>query len=90
MVINSFSKYYSMTGWRLGWIVLPEDMLRPVERLAQNLFISAPSLAQYAALAAFDCAEELDANVARYARNRALLLKELMSLKFCKLLVSIQ
>lgn len=77
VVINSFSKYYSMTGWRLGWIVLPEDMLRPVERLAQNLFISAPSLAQHAALAAFDCAEELDANVARYARNRALLLKEL-------------
>jgi aspartate/methionine/tyrosine aminotransferase len=77
VVINSFSKYYSMTGWRLGWMVLPEDMLRPVERLAQNLFISAPSLAQYAAVAAFDCAEELDGNVARYARNRELLLKEL-------------
>ena len=77
VVINSFSKYYSMTGWRLGWMVLPEDMLRPVERLAQNLFISAPSLAQHAAVAAFDCSVELDANVARYARNRELLLAEL-------------
>ncbi len=77
VVINSFSKYYSMTGWRLGWMVLPEDMLRPVERLAQNLFISAPSLAQHAAVAAFDCGLELDANVARYARNRKLLLAEL-------------
>ena len=77
VVINSFSKYYSMTGWRLGWMVLPEDMLRPVERLAQNLFISAPSLAQHAAIAAFECAEELDGNVARYARNRELLLAEL-------------
>jgi aspartate/methionine/tyrosine aminotransferase len=52
-------------------------MLRPVERLAQNLFISAPSLAQHAAVAAFDCTAELDANVARYARNRELLLAEL-------------
>ena len=77
VAINSFSKYYSMTGWRLGWMVLPEDMLRPVERLAQNLFISAPSLAQHAAVAAFDCGDELDANVERYARNRELLLREL-------------
>ncbi|MDP6832045.1 MAG: aminotransferase class I/II-fold pyridoxal phosphate-dependent enzyme [Alphaproteobacteria bacterium] len=77
VVINSFSKYYSMTGWRLGWMVLPEDMLRPVERLAQNLFISAPSLAQHAAVAAFECGEELDGNVNRYARNRELLLAEL-------------
>ena len=77
VVINSFSKYYSMTGWRLGWMVLPEEMIRPVERLAQNLFISAPSLAQHAAVAAFDCRVELDANVARYARNRELLLAEL-------------
>jgi aspartate/methionine/tyrosine aminotransferase len=77
VVINSFSKYYSMTGWRLGWMVLPEEMIRPVERLAQNLFISAPSLAQHAAVAAFDCREELDANVVRYAQNRELLLAEL-------------
>lgn len=77
VVINSFSKYYSMTGWRLGWMILPNDLLRPVERLAQNLFISAPSLSQHAAVAAFDCVQELEANVARYARNRELLLMEL-------------
>ena len=53
-VINSFSKYFGMTGWRLGWMVVPEDYVRVVERLAQNIFISAPSMAQYAALAAFD------------------------------------
>lgn len=52
-VINSFSKYFSMTGWRLGWLVVPEAYVRPVEKLAQNLFIAAPTLAQYAALAAF-------------------------------------
>ncbi len=77
IVINSFSKYFSMTGWRLGWIVLPEDMVETVERLAQNLFISAPTLSQHAAVAAFDCRGELDANVARYGRNRELLLAEL-------------
>ncbi len=77
IVINSFSKYFSMTGWRLGWMVLPTDLLRAVERLAQNLFISAPTLPQLAALAVFDCKAELDANVARYRRNRDLLLSEL-------------
>ena len=77
IVVNSFSKYYSMTGWRIGWMVVPEAMIRMVECLAQNLYISPPSLSQYAALAAFDCRDELDANVARYAENRALLLSEL-------------
>ena len=76
-VVNSFSKYFSMTGWRLGWMVAPVDMLRAIECLAQNLFISPPALSQHAALAAFGCRDELDANVARYARNRALLLDEL-------------
>jgi aspartate/methionine/tyrosine aminotransferase len=76
-VVNSFSKYFSMTGWRLGWMVAPPDMLRAIECLAQNLFISPPALSQHAALAAFGCRDELDANVARYARNRALLLDEL-------------
>jgi len=74
MVVNSFSKYYAMTGWRIGWMVVPHDLLRAVECLAQNLYISAPTLSQHAALAAFDCTEELDANVARYAENRELLL----------------
>jgi aspartate/methionine/tyrosine aminotransferase len=77
VVINSFSKYYSMTGWRLGWMVAPPDAARAVETLAQNLFISPPTLAQLAAIAAFDAREECDANVARYRRNRDLLLAEL-------------
>ena len=76
-VVNSFSKYYSMTGWRVGWMVVPEDVHRSVECLAQNMFISVPALSQRAACAAFDCLEELDVNVARYAANRALLLREL-------------
>jgi len=77
IVLNSFSKYFSMTGWRIGWMVVPPDMLRSIECLAQNLFIAPPSLPQHAALAAFDCDTELAANVARYAANRALLLEEL-------------
>ena len=74
VVVNSFSKYYSMTGWRLGWLVVPPGLVRAVECLTQNMFISAPTLSQVAAVAAFDCADELDANVARYAANRRLLL----------------
>jgi aspartate/methionine/tyrosine aminotransferase len=77
IVVNSFSKYFSMTGWRLGWMLLPEDLCRAVECLAQNLFISPPALPQLAAEAAFDCKPELDAHVARYRNNRDLLLKEL-------------
>jgi aspartate/methionine/tyrosine aminotransferase len=77
VVINSFSKYWSMTGWRVGWMVLPEDLARPVERLAQNLFISAPGVSQVAALAAFEADEELRGHLARYAANRALLLEAL-------------
>lgn len=77
VVVNSFSKYFSMTGWRIGWLVLPEDLVRPVECLAQNLFISAPHVAQVAAEAAFDCTEELEANKAGYARARSALLEGL-------------
>ena len=77
VVINSFSKYFAMTGWRIGWMVVPPDLVRPIERLAQNLFIAPPALSQHAALAAFDASEELDANVARYAENRAVLLDAL-------------
>lgn len=73
IVVNSFSKYYAMTGWRLGWMVLPEALLRPVECLAQNLFISPPTLSQLAAVEAFACRDELDGHVAGYAGNRALL-----------------
>jgi aspartate/methionine/tyrosine aminotransferase len=70
IVVNSFSKYFSMTGWRLGWLVLPPELVRPVELLAQNLVISAPTLSQIAGLAAFDATDELDAHVRRYATNR--------------------
>ena len=73
-VINSFSKYFSMTGWRVGWLVVPEENLRQVERLAQNLFICPPHASQVAALAALDATDELEANKAVYARNRALML----------------
>lgn len=85
IVVNSFSKYYSMTGWRLGWMVAPENMLRPLECLLQNLFISPPTLSQLAGLAAFDCGRELDGHVANYARNRALLLDELPKAGFKEL-----
>ena len=85
IVINSFSKYYSMTGWRLGWMVLPEDLRRPVECLGQNFFVSAPTLSQFAGEVAFDCRAELDSYVAAYARNRALLLKDLPQAGFDKL-----
>jgi aspartate/methionine/tyrosine aminotransferase len=74
VVLNSFSKYFSMTGWRVGWMVVPEDLVVPVERFAQNLFIAAPTLSQIAAAAAFDCHDELRGHVERYARNRRILL----------------
>jgi aspartate/methionine/tyrosine aminotransferase len=85
IVINSFSKYFSMTGWRIGWMIVPEDLLRSIECLAQNLFISAPSLSQIAGLAAFECREELDQNVKRYTMNRELLLRELPKSGFSNL-----
>jgi aspartate/methionine/tyrosine aminotransferase len=77
VVVNSFSKYYAMTGWRLGWLVAPESLMRPLERLQQSLAICAPTLAQKAALAAFDSVDELEAIKAGYARSRALLLDRL-------------
>lgn len=79
VIVQSFSKYYSMTGWRLGWLVAPDDLLRPLERLAQNLVIAPPTLSQLAAVAAFDAGEELDANVARYRVNREILVEGLGS-----------
>lgn len=85
IAINSFSKYYSMTGWRIGWMVVPVRMVRTVERLAQNLYISAPSLSQIAAAAAFDATDELEANRAVYAKNRTLLLERLPQVGFHKL-----
>lgn len=84
-VINSFSKYFSMTGWRLGWMVVPETHIRTVERLAQNLFICPPHASQIAALAALDATEELEANRAVYAANRALMLDRLPKAGFTKI-----
>ena len=81
-VINSFSKYYCMTGWRIGWMVLPENLVRPVERIAQSLYISAPELSQRAAVAAFGATEELERVKARYAASRVHLLEALPSLGF--------
>ncbi len=73
-VINSFSKYFSMTGWRVGWMVVPQDQVRVIERIAQNMFICAPHASQVAALAAFECDDELQANMDVYRENRALML----------------
>ena len=72
-VINSFSKYFSMTGWRAGWMVVPQDHVRLIERLAQNMFICAPHASQVAALGAMDCHDELQANMDVYRQNRKLM-----------------
>ena len=85
IVVNSFSKYYCMTGWRIGWVVVPERLIRPIETLAQNLYISPPYLSQVAAVAAFEATEELEAVKADYARARAVLLQELPGLGITEL-----
>jgi aspartate/methionine/tyrosine aminotransferase len=87
VVFGSFSKYFSMTGWRLGWMLVPEDLRRPVDVLTGNFTICPPVLAQYAALAAFTPASyaELDGHVARYADNRRILLDGLPRLGIDKL-----
>ena len=76
-VINSFSKYFSMTGWRVGWMVVPKNHIRQVERLAQNMFICAPHASQVVALAAMECREELAAYQAVYQKNRRLMIEGL-------------
>jgi aspartate/methionine/tyrosine aminotransferase len=84
-VINSFSKYFSMTGWRIGWMVVPEAHVRRIERLVQNLFICAPHASQLAALAALDANDELEANLAVYRANRALMLEGLPRAGFTRI-----
>jgi aspartate/methionine/tyrosine aminotransferase len=81
-VINSFSKYFSMTGWRAGWMVVPEPHIRRIERISQNMFICAPHPSQVAALAALGAREELERNVAVYRANRDLLLSGLPAAGF--------
>jgi len=82
IVVNSFSKYYGMTGWRVGWLMLPPDMVRRAEMMAQSLFISASSLSQSAALAALDATDHCEAEKARYAENRTVLVAGLRALGF--------
>ena len=82
IVVNSFSKYYCMTGWRIGWMIVPEQLIRAAERIAQNLYISAPDISQKAAIAAFDATDELEVIKAGYAANRRLLLDRLPAIGF--------
>jgi aspartate/methionine/tyrosine aminotransferase len=77
LVINSFSKYFCMTGWRVGWMVVPDVLVRPIERLQQNLSISVPTLSQVAAEAAFDGCEEMEAIKHGYEENRRILIEGL-------------
>lgn len=86
ITINSFSKYYCMTGWRIGWMVLPEQLVRPVERIAQNLYISPPEISQLAATAALDAIQELEAVKSGYVANRKLLLEGLPAIGLDRLL----
>lgn len=80
VVVNSFSKYFCMTGWRIGWLLVPDDLIDTVDRLAGNFAICPPAISQVGAVAAFEAYDELDANVARYAANRSLLVEGLASI----------
>lgn len=85
IVVNSFSKYFSMTGWRLGWLLIPPELADPVDRLLSNFALCPPTLSQHAAVAAFAGYAELDANVARYRTNRNLLLARLPEIGLARL-----
>jgi aspartate/methionine/tyrosine aminotransferase len=85
IVVNSFSKYFSMAGWRLGWVIVPRDEAARAVAYMGALFLTAPSLAQHAALVAMDCRDELEGHVATYRRNRELLLEALPALGLQKI-----
>jgi aspartate/methionine/tyrosine aminotransferase len=85
IVINSFSKYFLLPGWRIGWAVMPQDMARGFESLASSMFISPSAIGQYAALETFNCKDELDEVVAEYAENRKVLLRELPAMGITRL-----
>ncbi|MGI8664653.1 MAG: pyridoxal phosphate-dependent aminotransferase [Jatrophihabitans sp.] len=85
LVVNSFSKYFSMTGWRLGWLLVPDELVDAVDRLVGNFALCPPALSQHAALAAFDSYAELNRNVENYARNRSLLLQALPAIGLSRL-----
>lgn len=85
LVVNSFSKYFSMPGWRLGWLVVPDALIAQARARLGNLFLTPPVIAQRAALAAFDARDELESHVETYARNRALMLDALPALGLTKI-----
>ena len=85
LVVNSFSKYFSMTGWRLGWLVLPPDFVPPIVKLGANLLLGPQTLSQLAGVAAFDCHDELQQHVVRYEHNRQIMLDGLRSAGLTKL-----
>jgi len=82
IVVNGFSKRWAMTGWRVGWIIVPEDLIDPARRVMQNIFIAAPTLSQFAAIAALDAQDEVDAMRSAYDERRQYLLAELPALGF--------
>jgi aspartate/methionine/tyrosine aminotransferase len=82
IVVDGFSKVFAMTGWRLGWMVVPEGLVRPVQKVSQNVYISAPTVSQYAAMAAFDAMEDVEQMKSRYRERRAYLLSQLEQLGF--------
>ena len=84
-VINSFSKYFSMTGWRLGWIIVPENHIRQIESIVQNMFICAPHVSQVAAIAAMDAKDELEYNMSVYRENRSLMIEGLAKSGFTEI-----
>ena len=84
IVINSFSKYYSMPGWRVGWMVVPDDMVERCQNITRNLYLSAPAPSQYAALKAMDCQSELDQHLIRYRKNAEILVNEMPKAGFDK------
>jgi aspartate/methionine/tyrosine aminotransferase len=85
LIVNSFSKYFSMAGWRLGWLVVPPALIEAAKARIGNLFLTPPSLSQHAGLIAFDCRDELEGHIATYARNRDLLLAALPRLGLAKI-----
>ena len=84
-VINSFSKYFSMTGWRIGWIIVPENHIRQIESIVQNMFICAPHVSQVAAIAAMDAKDELEYNMSVYRENRSLMIEGLAKSGFTEI-----
>ena len=77
IILNGFSKYFCMTGWRIGWLVVPDELIKPIEKLAQNLFISTNSLSQMSAVYAFDCHNEMEEIINNYKKNRNILINSL-------------